>query len=140
MADEKTTPKAAERGTTPTPAAEQKTSQASQRQVPTGADMDRVRRFSNGGVTEAQAEELDRLGVNPALDNRTGNQRPRKVEWPAKPQQVPGSVEVGHFEEHAEKTRHLAEKFGPGDGEVLGMRSEGRHGLGDDEGDKVGNA
>lgn len=124
MADEKATPKTE---TPKTPATESRTS------VPSAADVDRNRRLgvSTGGTTAAQVSEYEALGVNPQLDNRTGDQRPRKVEWPAKPQQIPGA-EVGHFQEHAEKYRALADKF-KDNGEPLGSRSLGAHGLGEDD-------
>lgn len=125
MADEtKAAPKAAEQDKTARPATATKAD-------PKGADLDRQRALgvSTGGTTEAQQDEYGTLGVNPALDNRTGDQRPYVAEYPAKPQQIPGP-EVGHFAEHAEKHRALADKFARKD-DALGMRSPGRHGLGD---------
>jgi hypothetical protein len=106
---------------------------ASGKQSVSGADLDRQRRLglSTGGTTEAGAEQYDKLGVNPRLDNRLGDQRPPLEEYPAKPQQVPGP-EVGHFAEHAEQQRELFSKFSGDDVERLGgVRQEGRHGLGE---------
>ncbi len=92
-----------------------------------GAELDRDRPRRTGGVTAAAAEELSQLGVNPALDNRTGDQRPEMVEWPAKPQQVDGP-EVGHFAEHAEQFGDAASKSTPA--APAGTKAEGPHGLG----------
>jgi hypothetical protein len=99
-----------------------------------GAELDKQRRLgtTTGGTTTAAQEEYERLGVNPRLDNRLGDQRPPLEEYPAKPQQVPGP-EVGHFAEHAEEFEELNSKFTGGkDVDRLGgLRTEGRHGLGE---------
>lgn len=63
--------------------------------------------------------------VDPALDNRTGADRPHLSDA-VKPQQVDGP-EVGHIAEHA--AAHPDEDHDP-DGEVLGAKSEGPHGRG----------
>jgi hypothetical protein len=92
-----------------------------------GAELDKKRRFA--GVTEAAADELEALEVDPRLDNRTGDQRP-PAPGLLKPQQFDGP-EVGHFAEHAEQVGgEFAEVTGSG-GEVRGMRSPGRLGRGD---------
>lgn len=99
----------------------------------TGADLDRARSSGvrTGGTSEAQAEEYAALGVNPALDNRTGDQRPQASGLAPKPQQYPGP-EVGHFEEHAEQYGdQFREAFGVGEVDSLGMHSGGPHGRGD---------
>lgn len=95
------------------------------------ADLDRDRRVgrASGTVTDAQAAEYDQVGVNVALDNRTGDQRPQRQDFPAVPQQVDGP-EVGHFAEHAEQTKGLASKFAAKGDRPVGMKSEGPHGLG----------
>lgn len=77
-------------------------------------------------TADAVPDELRELGVNPALDNRTGDQRPQAAEWPAKPQQVDGP-EVGRLAEHAEK---VGDTFTPASGDPIGAKSEGPHGLG----------
>lgn len=109
-------------------------SKSSSKQPLKGAELDKQRRLgaTTGGTTTAAQEEYERLGVNPRLDNRLGDQRPPLEEYPAKPQQVPGP-EVGHFAEHAEEFAELNSKFtGEKDVERLGgLRTEGRHGLGD---------
>lgn len=96
-----------------------------------GADLDVARSsgLRSGGVTEAAAEEYKALGVNARLDNRTGNQRPTLPPY-LKPQQIDGP-EIGHFEEHAEKVRALAEeRLATVQGEPLGMKAEGPYGRG----------
>lgn len=95
-------------------------------EVTFGADQDEL--------SPAQKEWKD-VGVDPRVDNRMGRQRPRKVEWPAKPQQVDGP-EVGedfsaHYPPEGEKFRDN-EDFEP-----MGQHSAGRHGLGEDD-DSVG--
>lgn len=67
--------------------------------------------------------------VDPRLDNRTGDQRPtRPTEDPAKPQHIDGP-EVGH---EAEFARRFVAPLNRGQeqGEPLGAKSEGPHGLG----------
>lgn len=123
MADQ--TPKAA---SSPAPKTEDKPRSAVER------DQDRTTGVTTGGTTPAQQDEFKALGVNPSLDNRTGDQRP-VLPAKLKPQQIDGP-EVGHFEEHAEKSKGLlAQVEIPGhvEGETLGMRSSGRHGRGGDE-------
>jgi hypothetical protein len=98
-----------------------------------GAELDSARRTGalTGGTTPAAQAEYERLDVNPNLDNRTGDQRPPLVDFPAKPQQVDGP-EVGHFAEHDEEHgEEFAERFGPKVDRPAGMKSEGQHGLGD---------
>lgn len=95
-----------------------------------GAERDRKIRLR--GVTEAAGQELDALGVDPRLDNRTGDQRPTANPVP-KAQQFDGP-EVGHFGEHADGVRAEFEEAVSGPtGEPLGMRSLGQHGRGEDE-------
>lgn len=99
-----------------------------------GADLDKARSSgqTTGGTTEAQAEEYAAAGVNPALDNRTGRQRPGARGLAPKPQQFPGP-EVGHFAEHeAEYGGAFNEAFGEDDDDAVGMHSRGPHGRGDD--------
>jgi len=99
-----------------------------------GADLDSARSSGakTGGTTEAQSEEYAALGVNPALDNRTGDQRPRAAGFAPKPQQFPGP-EVGHFAEHADEVGPVFEEtFGVEDDAAAGMHSRGPHGRGDD--------
>lgn len=87
-------------------------------------DSDRSTGVSTGGTTTAQQAEFKKLGVNPALDNRTGDQRP-VLSPRLKPQQVPGP-EVGHFAEHHEEYGDLAaEARGTVEGEVMGMKATG---------------
>jgi hypothetical protein len=99
-----------------------------------GAQVDTARSSGEktGGTTEAQQEEYAALGINPALDNRTGRQRPGARGFAAKPQQFPGP-EVGHFAEHAEEYGGAFDaEFGLDDDEAVGMHSRGPHGRGDD--------
>lgn len=72
------------------------------------------------GVTPSMQKELDELGVNPKLDNRTGDQRPKEVDFPAKPQQI-------------DPEDDSPEEFGKKTGKPLGSHSEGPHGLGADD-------
>jgi len=71
------------------------------------------------GITPAMKSELDALGVDPRLDNRTGDQRPQEVAWPAKPQQV----------DSGDKPKEI----GKPTGKALGSESKGPHGLGEKE-------
>lgn len=98
-----------------------------------GADRDRGLRTGSrtGGTTEAMAEELDRIGVDARLDNRVGDQRPVLASY-LKPQQFPGP-EVGHFGEHADELGDaFSEATAAPDGDVLGSRSLGQLGRGED--------
>lgn len=75
------------------------------------------------GYMERKAASLPE-GVDPRLDNRTGNDRPVRVESPAVPQQVDGP-DLMHQAEHAEAVARLAadaEKV-----ERVGMFSAGDH-------------
>jgi len=97
------------------------------------ADVDRDRAIgrTTGGTTPAQQDEFEKLGVNPRLDNRTGDQRPVLATAP-KPQQIDGP-EVGHFAAHHErfgKDAEAALAAGRPEGEVVGGKSEGPHGRG----------
>jgi len=95
-----------------------------------GAELDRKRRAA--GTTPEAAAELEALGVDPRLDNRTGDQRPT-APGPLKPQQFPGP-EVGHFAEHAEEVGgEFTEATARAVGEPVGMRSTGALGRGDDD-------
>lgn len=96
----------------------------------TGAELDRKRRVAFS--TPEAAAELEALGVDPRLDNRTGDQRPT-APGPLKPQQFAGP-EVGHFGEHADDNRAEFEEATRHDvGEPVGMRSSGALGRGDDD-------
>lgn len=96
----------------------------------TGAELDRKRRVAFS--TPEAAAELEALGVDPRLDNRTGDQRPQ-VAGPLKAQQFDGP-EVGHFGEHADEHREeFAEATGGPTPDPLGMRAVGRHGRGEDD-------
>lgn len=120
-------------------------SRAAQPQAPTaerqkgdqsGAGLDRARTSGarSGGVGERQQEEYASAGINPALDNRTGDQRPTKRGFAAKPQQYPGP-EVGHFAEHADGLRgEFEEAFGGGDEPAERAHTGGPHGRGDRDG------
>lgn len=101
------------------------------------ADTARATGARTGGTTEAQQDEYAARGVNPALDNRTGRQAPRHRG--PKPQQFPGP-EVGHIAEHAAVNGDaFRDAFGEPDGDEVGAKSEGPHGLGP-EGVTVGDA
>jgi hypothetical protein len=63
-------------------------------------------------------------GIDPRLDNRTGDQRPKLEEFPAKPQQINGP-ELG--EEKAAAARAERQDVG----QRKGAKSPGPHGLGD---------
>lgn len=88
-------------------------------------------RAPTGGLTEEMADELQALGVNPQLDNRTGRGRPQRWESHAKPQQFPGP-EAGHVAEHGQRYKETPP--GPPTGDPLGMYSGGPHGRGDRDG------
>lgn len=119
--------------------------------------MAETRKLRPSGTTPAQETELSELATNPALDNRTGDQRPQnvgvtpqQVDGPEvasetnvsgaqntalKPQQIPGP-EVGEFAEHDERIRKEHPEWFTSEkdtGEPLGMRSEGPHGRGEDK-------
>lgn len=97
-----------------------------------GADLDAAR--ATAGLPDDAAEEYRALGVNPALDNRLGEQRPLAAAQAVKPQQIPGP-EVGRFAEHEEQHgEQYRELFGGGSvGDLAGMKSEGDHGRGEGE-------
>ncbi len=92
-----------------------------------------------GGVAAELRESYERRvgdldGVDARLDNRRGKDRPKKEEWPAKPQQIDGP----DITQQAEWTRRvLSEREDRDGGEKMGMRSEGMHGLGYAESDKA---
>lgn len=96
-----------------------------------GADRDRRRMLQ--GLPDEVADEYAALGVNPALDNRMGDQRPRTGALAPKPQQVPGP-EVGHFGAHDDEVGDdFREQFGAAaQGDAVGMRAEGPHGRGEE--------
>jgi len=81
--------------------------------------------------TESRAQELavdaNEPRIDPRLDNRTGDQRPKLETFPAKPQQVDGP-ELG--EEKAFAARAEREDVGT----RKGAKSPGPHGLGDTAG------
>lgn len=66
-------------------------------------------------------------GVDPRLDNRVGDQRPKVEKFPAKPQHIDGP-DVLHQREHTEKTLKDARKAAK-KGDQKGMFSPGPHGL-----------
>lgn len=68
-------------------------------------------------------------GVDARLDNRTGAARPRREEWPAKPQQIDGP-DLAHQAEHTRATLRQLEQD---DVTRKGMYSPGPHGLSDEE-------
>jgi len=76
--------------------------------------------------TQALAVDAERPGIDPRLDNRTGDQRPKLEEFPAKPQQIDGP-ELG--EEKAVAAR--ADRDREDVGQRKGAKSPGPHGLGD---------
>ncbi|MBX9425432.1 hypothetical protein [Streptomyces lateritius] len=101
----KTTPKPAE--TSPGPAARSK--------EPDG-------QLSTGAL----AVDADNPKIDPRLDNRTGDQRPKLEGFPAKPQQIDGP-EIGEEPvRHAKRGRSAADH-----GTRKGAKSPGPHGLGD---------
>ncbi|MEV8548320.1 hypothetical protein AB0L04_00495 [Streptomyces glaucescens] len=75
-------------------------------------------------ATEKLAVDADAPGIDPRLDNRRGDQRPKLEEFPAKPQQIDGP-ELG--QERAVAARAEREDVGP----RKGAKSPGPHGLGD---------
>jgi len=119
-------------GTTKPPASTPATSKSSGKSggALSGAALDAKRRAA--GTTPEAAAELEALGVDPRLDNRTGDQRPQ-APGPLKPQQFAGP-EVGHFAEHAEdNSAEFEEATARGPGEPVGMRSTGQLGRGDED-------
>ncbi|MCX4622787.1 hypothetical protein ACF09G_13140 [Streptomyces albogriseolus] len=77
-------------------------------------------------TTERLAVDANEPGIDPRLDNRTGDQRPKLEEFPAKPQQIDGP-ELG--QERAVAAR--AEREREDVGRRKGAKSPGPHGLGD---------
>ncbi|CAM5617459.1 hypothetical protein SALBM135S_05888 [Streptomyces alboniger] len=71
---------------------------------------------------EDLAVDPDQPGIDPRLDNRTGHQRPKLEEFPAKPQQIDGP-ELGQEKRVTGKRRAA--------GPRKGAKSPGPHGLGD---------
>lgn len=139
-ADKSTTPKTATNAAAPRatpPKVDDGKAQATEPQggeQPTGADLDTARTSGarTGGVTDAMAEEYAAAGVNPALDNRIGDQRPQAGAFAAKPQQFPGP-EVGHFAEHEEEVGPaFRAEFETADDKAMGMHARGPHGRGED--------
>lgn len=105
--------------------------ETAEKRTAAGADSDRATGVTTGGTTAAQQDEFKKLGVNPRLDNRTGDQRPVLADK-VKPQQIDGP-EVGHFAEHAERYAKDAENVllaNAVEGEVMGAKAEGPHGRG----------
>jgi hypothetical protein len=76
--------------------------------------------------TGALAVDADDPQIDPRLDNRTGDQRPKLEEFPAKPQQIDGP-EVGEERVRPAKRGRAVEDRGP----RKGAKSPGPHGLGD---------
>lgn len=85
------------------------------------------------GVADALSDAYDarvdgEADADARLDNRRGDDRPEKVKWPAKPQQVDGP-DVQHQVEHTRRTlakRKAAKK------DRVGAFSPGPHGLSDE--------
>jgi hypothetical protein len=75
-------------------------------------------------TTRELAVDADEPGIDPRLDNRRGDQRPKLETFPAKPQQIDGP-ELG--QERAVAARAEREDVGP----RKGAKSPGPHGLGD---------
>ncbi len=75
--------------------------------------------------------EANENTVDPRLDNRIGNQRPKLETFPAKPQQIDGP-DLAH-QPNAKEAAELAEKSREDeeDGVRKGDSSPGPHGLGD---------
>ncbi|MFD5294780.1 hypothetical protein ACFWJU_06190 [Streptomyces mutabilis] len=112
MADSK-----AEKPTTP--------SSVSQSTPSTGGSTSSTRASDQAGPsTEKLAVDADAPGIDPRLDNRTGDQRPKLEDFPAKPQQIDGP-ELG--QERKVAARAKDEDGGP----RKGAKSPGPHGLGD---------
>ncbi|MDQ0842405.1 hypothetical protein [Streptomyces sp. V1I6] len=76
--------------------------------------------------TGALAVDADDPKIDPRLDNRTGDQRPKLEDFPAKPQQIDGP-EVGEEQVRPAKRRRAVQDRGP----AKGAKSPGPHGLGD---------
>ncbi|NYV72982.1 hypothetical protein [Streptomyces sp. UH6] len=74
--------------------------------------------------TRELAVDADEPGIDPRLDNRTGDQRPKLETFPAKPQQVDGP-ELGEEKTFARRARRSSA------GKRKGAKSPGPHGLGD---------
>jgi hypothetical protein len=85
--------------------------------------------LTRSGATKAQYEELSALGVNPQLDNRTGDQRPT-LPTELLPQQVDGP-EVGGLAVDASELADKARPSRKGDFKVLGNSSAGPLGRGE---------
>lgn len=78
--------------------------------------------------TGALEVDADNPSIDPRLDNRTGDQRPKLEEFPAKPQQIDGP-EIGEEKEHAKRVAR--QDRGEVGGPRKGAKSPGPHGLGD---------
>lgn len=90
-------------------------------------------RRATQGLTEALADEYAAAGVNPALDNRIGDQRPSARGMRVTPQQFPGP-EVGHFAEHEAELGDAFRAEFEADGEAAPVaKSTGPHGRGTDQ-------
>jgi hypothetical protein len=76
--------------------------------------------------TGALTVDADDPQIDPRLDNRTGDQRPKLEDFPAKPQQIDGP-EVGEERVRPAKRRRAVQDRGP----AKGAKSPGPHGLGD---------
>ncbi|MEU0667184.1 hypothetical protein ABZ508_02595 [Streptomyces lavendulocolor] len=79
--------------------------------------------------TEELAVDPQDPPIDPRLDNRTGDQRPKLEDFPAKPQQIDGP-EIGEEREHARRVARRADQGEVG-GPRKGAKSPGPHGLGD---------
>ncbi|MEU2181236.1 hypothetical protein [Streptomyces thermolilacinus] len=76
-------------------------------------------------ATKELAVDPEEPGIDPRLDNRTGDQRPKLEDFPAKPQQIDGP-EVGETPTPRARGRKAS-----AEGPRKGRRSPGPHGLGD---------
>lgn len=77
----------------------------------------------------AAEQQYQETGIDPRLDNRTGDARPPLEEHPAKPQQIDGP-DVMHQAEHTRRV--LADRDGNDTTARKGMFSPGPHGLSDE--------
>jgi hypothetical protein len=81
------------------------------------------------GDTEGLAKDV---AVDARLDNRTGDARPRRVDFPAAPQQVDGP-DLPHQNEYTRRYLDGLEKSKTKAGDLLGAHSAGPHSLSKDE-------
>ncbi|MGW0131896.1 hypothetical protein [Streptomyces sp. NPDC003299] len=104
---------------------ETQSSTSSQSTPSTGSSSSGARSKDDAELRTAELTvDADDPGIDPRLDNRTGDQRPKVEEFPAKPQQVDGP-ELG--QEKAVRARASRKASGT----AKGAKSPGPHGLGD---------